>query len=192
MTNNKQKKQLQMVWPESMLESLPEVTLPAGYTLRCFQWGDESGYFRLMDSAGFKNWDNETLKPWLAKVLPDGFFVMTESASEEIVASAMATHNPIDLHPFGGNLGWVVASPEHKGKGLGMVVCAAATRRMIQAGYRRIYLQTDDWRLSALKVYLKLGYVPFLFAPDMEERWRKVCDKLEWPFTPNEWPIGVG
>lgn len=180
-------KQLQMLWQESRLGSLPEMTIPAGYALRTFQPGDASQYFRLMDSAGFKKWDNETLKPWLAKVLPDGFFIVIESATGEIVAAAMATHNPSDLHPFGGELGWLAANPEHIGKGLGTAACAAVTTRFIRAGYRRIYLRTDDWRLPAIKVYLKVGYIPFLFASDMEERWQAVCKKLDWPFTPDEW-----
>ena len=190
MPDDQKQKQLQMVWPESRLKSPPEVTMPAGYALRTFQTGDAPQYFKLMDSAGFKNWDNETLKPWLAKALPKGFFIMTESASGEIVATAMATHNPTDLHPFGGELGWLAASSEHAGKGLGLAVCAAVTRCFIQAGYRRIYLRTDDRRLAAIKVYLKLGYTPFLFAPDMKERWRRVCEKLKWPFIPDDWSVG--
>jgi mycothiol synthase len=58
-------------------------------------------------------------------------------------------------------------------------VCAEVTRRLLSAGYREIYLQTDDWRLPAIKTYLNLGYVPLLCEPDMEERWRLVCRNLD-------------
>ena len=61
-------------------------------------------------------------------------------------------------------------------------------RRFASAGYTRIYLKTDDWRLPAIKTYLKLGFIPFLFLPDMEGRWRDVCEKFSWPFTPEQWP----
>ena len=44
-----------------------------------------------------------------------------------------------------------------------------------------IYLSTDDWRLPAIKVYLKLGYEPLLYADDMKGRWKAVCGKLGWP-----------
>jgi mycothiol synthase len=59
----------------------------------------------------------------------------------------------------------------------------AATARLIQAGYEEIYLRTDDHRLPAIKTYLKLGWEPFLCAPDMAERWRTVCQQLNWQFS---------
>jgi mycothiol synthase len=38
-------------------------------------------------------------------------------------------------------------------------------------GYRHIHLDTEDWRLPALKIYLRLGYKPLLYAPDMATCW---------------------
>jgi mycothiol synthase len=66
-----------------------------------------------------------------------------------------------------------------------MAVCAAVTARLIAAGYRDIHLYTEHWRLAALKTYLKLGYVPFLYAERMAPRWAAVCEQLGWPFTPS-------
>jgi len=178
------KEQLQMIWPERLFGSPPKVILPDGYRMRTFRPEDQAGHLRLMRSAGFEGWNEESLKGCLATVLPEGFFVVIHESTGQIVASAMATHNPSELHPFGGELGWLAACPDHRGKGLGTAVCAAVTARFLGAGYRRIYLRTDDWRLAAIQVYLKLGYVPFLHAPDMEGRWRAVCEKLAWPFRP--------
>jgi len=182
------KQQLQMVWPKDLLLSPPEVTVSAGYELRTYQVGDEAGFFKVMALAGFEGWNEDILKPWLAKILPQGWFMICHQATGEIVATAMTTHNPSELHPFGGELGWVAGHPAHAGNGLGMAVCAAVVERFIRAEYDTIYLKTDDFRLPALKVYLKLGFVPFLYAQDMQQRWRIVCDKLAWPFTPQDWP----
>ena len=104
----------------------------------------------------------------------------------------MATHNPTPLHPYGGELGWVAGSPAHAGRGLGTAVCAAVVRRFLTAGYRRVYLLTDDWRLPALKVYLKLGFVPYLFEAGMAARWQGICNALHWPYTPESWPETQG
>jgi mycothiol synthase len=41
--------------------------------------------------------------------------------------------------------------------------------------------------LAAIKIYLKLGYVPFLYAPEMPERWQQVCAALGWAYTPETW-----
>ena len=139
-----------------------------------------------MELAGWPGWDDEKLRPWMARIPPESWF-MAIDPSGEIVASAMGLHDHSDLHPFGGELGWVAADPAHAGKGLGMAVCAAVTARLIAAGYRNIHLYTEHWRLAALKTYLKLGYVPFLYLPEMFERWRAICGQLNWPFTPEAW-----
>lgn len=186
MSNNP--KQLKMVWPAYLLTSPPEVDVPKGYTLRTYKSGDEPDFYKVMDLAGFKNWNDATLCPWLHKILPNGWFLIEHDASGEIVATAMANHNSQELHPFAGELGWVAGHPEHAGKGLGMAVCGSVVRRLLQAGYEHIYLNTDDWRLPAITVYLRLGWVPFLYASDMEARWHTVCDQLNWPFTPEDWP----
>ena len=179
--------QLQMLWPERLLESPPGWTMPADYALRTFEPGDEEGYLNLMGVAGFGA-DQEALGSYFSRVLPDALFFIIHQPTSQIVATAMATHNPSPLHRFGGELGWVAGSPQHAGKGLGKAVCAAATVRLLERGYRRIYLRTDDWRIPAIKTYLRLGYVPFLYAPDIKLRWIAVCDQLDWPFTPDDWP----
>ena len=45
-----------------------------------------------------------------------------------------------------------------------------------------IFLLTDDWRLPAITVFLRLGYVPFLCARGMQKRWQAVCANLSVDF----------
>jgi mycothiol synthase len=187
LSENKPYTQLQMVWPERLLDAPPTVGAPPGYALRLYRQGDEPRFCKLMELRGWPGWNDEKLRPWLARIPPGSWFMAVHEASNEIVASAMGLHDHSDLHPFGGELGWVAGDPAHAGKGLGMTVCAAVTARLIEAGYRDIHLYTEHWRLAALKTYLKLGYVPFLFAPEMQDRWRAVCAQLQWPFTPEAW-----
>lgn len=188
MNEGTRKEQLQLLWPGRLLKSPPEVVVPEGYEMRRFRRQDAPAYVRLMHAAGFVNWSEAKLREWLPRVVAGGFFVVVEKASGELVATAMATRNPSVVHPKGGELGWVAADPLHAGKGLGLAVCAAVTRRFLETGYRRLYLRTDDYRLPAIKTYLRLGWVPFLFAPDMKERWRVACKELGWPFEPQNWP----
>jgi mycothiol synthase len=179
--------QLQMLWPVRLLDAPPAPMLPAGYVLRTYRPQDEGAYLDLMHGAGFTHFDGEAVARWLDKLLPGGFFLIEHRATGQLAATAMANHNPRPGHPFGGELGWVAGSPAHAGQRLGQAVCAAATARLLDAGYRRIYLLTDDWRLPAIKTYLRLGYVPYLCAPGMAARWQAVCAALEWPYTPEEW-----
>jgi mycothiol synthase len=186
------RRQLQLLWPSHRLAAPPPVSLAPGLALRTYRPGDEQGWYEVMEKAGFGHWDMERFLPYFRRLLPEGLFFGTDEATGGIVATAQALHGLSDQHPFGGELGWVAGDPAYRGRGLGMAVCAAVTRRFLQAGYTRIYLHTDDFRLPALKTYLKLGYEPYLFAPDMPERWRAVCGELGWPFRPDAWLGGEG
>ena len=170
--------QLQMIWPEE--RPAPEVRLEPDYRLRTFAPEDEPGWLAVMGKAGFEGWDAERLAGMLLKVLPEGLFVAEHRPTGQVVATGMATHNPEPLHPYGGELGWVAADPAHSGHGLGRAVCSAVVGRFLSAGYRRIYLKTDDWRLAALKIYLQMGFVPLMYTEDMPERWRQVYEDLSW------------
>jgi mycothiol synthase len=179
--------QLQMIWPGHPAR-IPEQAISNGYSVRPLQDGDESGHVRVMREAGFSRWTEAQLTTWRRTIaLPDGIFVAVHKASGGIVATALASHRPTDLHPSGGEIGWVAADPAHAGKGLGMAVCIVALRRLLDAGYADIYLLTDDHRLAAIKTYLKMRFVPFLCATDMERRWKAVAEKLAWPMDPDTW-----
>jgi len=185
LSENESYVQLQMVWPEHLLDTPPAVRLPPGYTLRTYRRGDEPRFYEVMELAGWVGWNDEKLRPWRSRILPEGWFMAIHGESNEIVATAMALHSKV--YPSGGELGWLACDPAHTGKGLGMAVSAAVTARFIDAGYRNIHLYTEDWRLPALKTYLKLGYIPFLYTPEMWERWKAICAQLQWPFTPEIW-----
>ncbi len=183
------KQQLRMVWPQEQLDQPPTVSVADGYRLRTYQPGDEPDFFHVMSLAGFEGWDMEQLLPWLKKILPGGWFLVEDEASGQLVATAMAVHNPTQYYPFGGELGWVAAHLDHAGHGLGATVCAAVVTRLLKGGYTNIYLNTDDERYPAIKTYLKLGFRPVLLTADMTERWEAICNRLAWPFTPEEWRV---
>jgi mycothiol synthase len=84
-------------------------------------------------------------------------------------------------------LGWLAGDPVHAGKGLGLAVSASVIVRFIEEGFHKIHLYTEDDRLAALKTYLKLGFMPTLYTPEMPDRWRAICQQLRWPFTPDVW-----
>lgn len=171
-------RQLQMLWPADKLTVAPEVKLPPGYELRRLKDGEEEAYFALMQAAGFKEWGWAMLKDWQRRILPGGVYVIEHLATGKLVATTMATHNPSDQHPYGGELGWVAADPGHLGKRLGEAACAAVIRHYLRCGYTRIYLKTDDFRLAAIKTYLRMGFEPLIDDDTMPGRWTAVHEKL--------------
>ena len=71
-----------------------------------------------------------------------------------------------------------MSDPEHQGRRLGLIVCAAVIEHLADQGYATISLQTDDWRLAAIKTYFNLGFEPVMTRVDMPDRWLKVRQQL--------------
>lgn len=115
----------------------------------------------------------------MQNVLPGGLFVVEHVATGDLVATAMANHSPNEQHPNAGVLDWVATDPAHQGIGLGKAVVTAVTRLLIQRGYGRIYLLTDDWRLPAIATYLSLGWKPYIYKDEMQTRWDAVQKALK-------------
>lgn len=177
--------QLEMAWPDRRRGESPAVLPAPGYSIRTYRAGDEARSFELMALAGWPGWDHERLRPWAARLLPDGWFMTVHERSDQIVASAMALRS--ETFVGAGELGWLAGDPAHAGHGLGRAVSAAVTARFLAEGCWPIHLYTEDFRLPALRIYLALGYEPVLVGPGAVNRWRVVCSSIGWPFTPGEW-----
>ena len=172
--------QLRMVRPRTSLVDIPEV--PEGYELRQYQPDDRTAYKDLFN-LGFTS---DALDHTLAQALADGFFVIEHLASGHLVASCVAEHACWDGGHERGILGWLIGDPSHAGLGLGTIVAAEVTNRLAEEGYGDPGLGTDDFRLAAIGIYLKLGWRPYLHRGDMEGRWRETYERLGSRFLRDE------
>lgn len=163
---------------------VPEkIELPEGFRLiRCDVEYVEK-YCDLRNRAGWgaPGYTHEDfVKAWrknlLETPLPRGLVVCEEVASGIAVAAATAE---ICSNPAMAVLGQVMSDPAFRGKGLGRAVCLEAMRVCVEQGFRFLYLDTDDFRLPALKIYLGSGWSPLLSDENAEEVWRKVCQELD-------------
>jgi predicted dehydrogenase/ribosomal protein S18 acetylase RimI-like enzyme len=170
--------QLEMVWPVG--KEPPAVHLPDGYELDLLRTHEREAYVQLMQRAGFDDWTMDRFAWVDGAVLPDAHYVVRESATGRIVATALAAHRPSLHHPAGGELGWVATDPDHGGRGLGRAVCAAVLARFVGAGYRNIYLYTNTFRHPAVALYLKLGFLPYLPDEAARERWQATLREIGW------------
>jgi mycothiol synthase len=154
--------------------------LPQGYVLRQFRAGDEARYDDLFHLA----FADEGLLPGMREqTLEGGFFVIEHLASGELVASCVTWRGSImPRHPDAGNMGWLVTDPSHAGKGLGTIVAACATNRLAAEGCRRPCLGTEDFRIAAISIYLKLGWRPYIYRDDLVPRWRSIFTRLGGEF----------
>ena len=74
-----------------------------------------------------------------------------------------------------GLLHMVCVHRDQKGKGLCRPVCTAVLEFLYAEGVKEISLSTDDFRIPAIKSYISMGFLPYLYEDDMSERWTKIC-----------------
>lgn len=177
--SERQKPQLVMV--RTSLDDLPDIALPNGYELRSFEAGDERAWEQII-AASF---DREVPCGQFASRIGDRdnfrpdrvLFICHEG---EPVATATAWQ--VDKYgPETGYVHMVGVLPHHQGKALGYQVSLAVLHRLAEDEFERAALQTDDFRLAALKTYLNLGFEPLLVHENQRERWWRVFRKLDLP-----------
>lgn len=170
-------KQLRMCIPN--LDRLPELTVPNGYELRTYEPGDEFAWAYIM-STGIGEWTAEKCYDALIsrpQFEPDClFFVLNDGIP---VGSACAWRESPDEHKHG-YLHMVCVLPEHRGSHLGYTLTLAVLHYFRDHGFQDAILDTDDWRLAAIKTYLRLGFEPFYYDDSHRERWRIIRQKLEY------------
>ena len=84
----------------------------------------------------------------------------------------------IDEESHTGTVHMVDSFPWARGRGLGSYMLDLVLRHLISHGMEWIQLTTDDWRIPAIRSYLRCGFVPVNVDTDMEERWTKVLETI--------------
>jgi mycothiol synthase len=164
----------QLVMCRENLNNLPDIRLPGGYSLTCFRSGYEK-YWDVITAASFNRKVGETT---FEKIMQNDPALKPERVlfikyGNEFVATASAWFKPI----YGidtGSIHQVGVLPGHRGKHLGYWISLAALHRLSIEGFRKATLETDDYRIPAIKTYLKLGFVPMLVHENQRERWKGI------------------
>jgi len=167
--------QLEMELPS--LDRLPPVEVADGYRLRAYQPADESLWCRLVNECVGGQWTEEQCRTLMMETpgFEAGDLLFAERDGEVVgTAWALRKQRP-EEGP--GYLHMVAVFAEHRGHRLGRALVLAALHRFREVGYRSAVLQTDDWRLAAIKVYAGLGFRPKMTHESHEGRWREVYQR---------------
>jgi mycothiol synthase len=160
------------------LDRLPEAKVAEGYRLRIYQQGDEAAWCRLVNDCIGGRMDEASCRSSLTatpQFAPEDMSLAEHGA--EVVGTACAhrgAHTPEGV----GYVHMVAVDPSHRGKGLGRALTVAVLRRFRELGYRAATLQTDDFRLSAIRLYLGLGFHPAMTDESHPARWEAVLVQL--------------
>ena len=124
--------------------------------------------------CGGTRWTREQFyqNHWNDPLIPaDGIFFAV-NAEGRLFSTATVQVRPGHI----GNLHMVGTSMDCKGLGGGRAVCTQVIRYFQKHEIKLAYLNTDDFRIPAIKIYLGLGYRPYLYNDEMPERWHKLMD----------------
>ncbi len=93
---------------------------------------------------------------------------------------AVATLTVIcDYEKKEGYVHMVACREDARGKGFGTILNRIAERTLKEEGMETAYLTTDDWRIPAIKSYLRIGFYPDLSTQDFKERWERIYEVIK-------------
>jgi GNAT superfamily N-acetyltransferase len=179
------------------LDDVPEFALPAGFSLRWYQPGDEAHWRRIQCAADrFNRITPELFQRqfgWAAaRGTPPAAAgearrrrkaalrdlgerqCYLRSPAGEVIGTGTAWFNDDFEGGRWGRVHWLALLPEFQGRGLGRALLAAVCRRLRDLGHERAYLTTSTARLPALKLYLKFGFAPLIRTAREAAVWRDV------------------
>ena len=151
--------------------------LPQGYSMRSYRLGDEDAWAELLQINGqLGTWNRARVKAQLQGnlVVEAQFFVVYNG--QLVATSGLYDRLRQEIEHW--EIGWIATHPDHQGKGLGREVVGAAVRAARSLHNRPVFLLTDDFRIAALKLYLKLGFVPDYKHPSYRGRWQAIFSQL--------------
>jgi mycothiol synthase len=156
------------------LEAVPTVSLPEGYSLVSAETVPAlpQAWSALINEAFEEpQWTEESVvRDYISQPQYDAagvFFVLHENMP---VATAFAWLDAPD-ECIAGRVHWVGTLPEHRGKGLAGAVVLAVLHYLAERGFRSAFLETQAFRIPAIRLYTALGFQP---EPRNEE------ELLEW------------
>ncbi len=151
-----------------------EPELPPGYTLRTYQPGDDTAWLAMVNPAIGTTWDEAKFAekmlnvPWFA---PERLFFVEHAG--QLLGTACAWQDKENEREQG-YAHMVAVRPEARGLRLGRALMLAVLRWFEANGFTSCVLETDDFRLPAIGLYLSLGYVPVFRNEGHERRWAAV------------------
>jgi mycothiol synthase len=162
------------------LTGLPPLVIPTPYALRTFTPTDVDAWRRLLARTGdLGEWTLERgqrfFEPDSGMPLDAAYFLTLDG--DPIATAQLHLHDHGPYAPMA-ELGWVAVDREHRGQGLGRVVSLAVLRKAADLGHAELFLRTDDHRLAAIRTYLSLGFVPWMYDDSAPARWQKLLEEV--------------
>jgi len=158
-------------------EPLPLLNLPVGVCLFPFGEDGPAVWEHIVNTAFGSAFVFDTKMRAEPAFRPERIIFLAQNDKPVAVAAAWQR----DKWPPGtGYLHYVGVLPEAQGQALGYWVSLAALHQMRREGNACAVLETHDFRLAAIKTYLRLGFVPDTTTHESyAQRWAEIMAKLD-------------
>ncbi|TVY01367.1 GNAT family N-acetyltransferase [Cohnella terricola] len=167
-----------LIMRKQSLDDLPAFHCPTGFRLRPFLPGDERNWEELIRHSFIREVKFSHKIGDCVPFYADRLLFICKGNIPVATATAWETaEREIDswfLHMVG-------VHPDYSGRGLGFAASLAALHKMKECGGRTAFLETDDFRLPAIRIYLKLGFEPVYRDESHPERWAKLLALTDYP-----------
>lgn len=158
-----------------------ETVLPAGYSFRMYSRGMEHDWIRIQDEADdYIKIDRKLFQNEFGghlEELPRRMLFLAHGTT--LIGSATAWLDDINGEEETGRLHWVAVVPEYQGRGLSVPLVSRALSLFPSLGCSRAYLMTNAVRITAISLYLKLGFQPVIRNPGEQKAWNEIMGIIE-------------
>ena len=145
--------------------------------MRGYLPGDEDSWLEALNLGEFGgDWDRRRFGEFIVGPERTQGSVVAIEGDRIVAATFASVEVGVDCT---GRVDFVVSHPQARGLGLGRAVCTGVVRYLVDKGYARVILYTDDWRLPAIGLYLSMGFEPQMTRRDMPGRWERVMEQVE-------------
>ena len=165
----------QLVMRRPHLDDLQDsAPLPDGYVLRPYAAGDQASLIATLAESFHEFWDEARLARELT-ASPDVHTVYVVAHGDRVVGTAASRYVPARF-PAAGYVHWVGVASAHLRRGLAAALLGRVLAEFRQRGYPQAVLETDDFRIPAIRAYLKFGFLPEydVRGEDHRPRWSRV------------------
>ncbi len=192
-------KHLPIKMSRANLDNVPEFAVPAGFTLRWYEPGDEAHWLRIHLAADpFNEITPEFFRKQFGLVQERGLQSASAREHGSGINSALLCKRQCYLLAPGGNaigtgtawfddnfqgcrwgrVHWLAIVAEFQGRGLAKPLMTAICRRLRELGHEHAYLSTSTARPAAIGLYLKFGFEPMIQSPEEAVVWKEVLPSV--------------
>jgi len=159
---------------------LPPLVVPEGYSLRTYEGlADDAAWVHIVNNSLGSKHTIESFRSGISmcpQFRPELLYFVTCSGAA--VGTACAWRKAVGERKVG-YVHMVGVLAEHRGKGLGRLVTLRTLHYFKEQGFEVAVLNTDDFRIPAIKSYLGLGFRPVAADSDHPDRWVAIFKKID-------------